>query len=144
MIKLPDYIFDFDFSGSSGHPVADGGTGNYWLRHAGGHWLCYSSQPPLCGQVPTLRLAYANILYRIYFYSDRNYYTIIIQKYMFSSVSRIPLWAGVLITITDTFVFLFLDKYGTHLPSPTYQSTSKELCVPVLIQFLSPRRAEET
>lgn len=26
---------------------------------------------------------------------------------------RIPLWAGVLITITDTFVFLFLDKYGT-------------------------------
>lgn len=25
---------------------------------------------------------------------------------------RIPLWAGVLITITDTFVFLFLDKYG--------------------------------
>lgn len=28
------------------------------------------------------------------------------------SVGRIPLWAGVLITITDTFVFLFLDKYG--------------------------------
>ncbi|XP_063765844.1 natural resistance-associated macrophage protein 2-like isoform X1 [Eleginops maclovinus] len=28
------------------------------------------------------------------------------------SVRRIPLWAGVLITITDTFVFLFLDKYG--------------------------------
>uniref|UniRef100_A0A671YI77 Solute carrier family 11 member 2 n=1 Tax=Sparus aurata TaxID=8175 RepID=A0A671YI77_SPAAU len=27
------------------------------------------------------------------------------------SVGRIPLWAGVLITITDTFVFLFLDKY---------------------------------
>ncbi|XP_030845938.1 natural resistance-associated macrophage protein 2 isoform X2 [Strongylocentrotus purpuratus] len=25
---------------------------------------------------------------------------------------RIPLYAGVLITITDTFVFLFLDKYG--------------------------------
>src|SRR4029434_4769012 len=25
---------------------------------------------------------------------------------------RIPLWAGVLITIIDTFVFLFLDKYG--------------------------------
>ncbi|KAM7422337.1 hypothetical protein PAMA_010413 [Pampus argenteus] len=28
------------------------------------------------------------------------------------SVNRIPLWGGVLITITDTFVFLFLDKYG--------------------------------
>ncbi|XP_056324783.1 natural resistance-associated macrophage protein 2-like [Danio aesculapii] len=28
------------------------------------------------------------------------------------SVGRIPLWAGVLITIVDTFVFLFLDKYG--------------------------------
>ncbi|XP_077384819.1 natural resistance-associated macrophage protein 2-like isoform X1 [Festucalex cinctus] len=28
------------------------------------------------------------------------------------SAGRIPLWAGVLITITDTFVFLFLDKYG--------------------------------
>ncbi|KAK5864000.1 hypothetical protein PBY51_000979 [Eleginops maclovinus] len=28
------------------------------------------------------------------------------------SSGRIPLWGGVLITITDTFVFLFLDKYG--------------------------------
>ncbi|XP_029287363.1 natural resistance-associated macrophage protein 2-like isoform X4 [Cottoperca gobio] len=28
------------------------------------------------------------------------------------SMGSIPLWAGVLITITDTFVFLFLDKYG--------------------------------
>lgn len=26
--------------------------------------------------------------------------------------SRIPLWGGVLITIVDTFTFLFLDKYG--------------------------------
>ncbi|MBZ3879035.1 Natural resistance-associated macrophage protein 2 [Sciurus carolinensis] len=25
---------------------------------------------------------------------------------------RVPLWGGVLITIADTFVFLFLDKYG--------------------------------
>ena len=24
----------------------------------------------------------------------------------------IPLWAGVLITVADTFTFLFLDKYG--------------------------------
>nr|XP_033791761.1 natural resistance-associated macrophage protein 2 isoform X2 [Geotrypetes seraphini] len=28
------------------------------------------------------------------------------------SVGIIPLWGGVLITIVDTFVFLFLDKYG--------------------------------
>ncbi|KAJ8258226.1 hypothetical protein GJAV_G00194560 [Gymnothorax javanicus] len=28
------------------------------------------------------------------------------------SAGRIPLWGGVLITITDTFIFLFLDKYG--------------------------------
>ncbi|KAI1891082.1 hypothetical protein AGOR_G00160240 [Albula goreensis] len=28
------------------------------------------------------------------------------------SMGRIPLWGGVLITIIDTFVFLFLDKYG--------------------------------
>lgn len=27
---------------------------------------------------------------------------------------RIPLWAGVLITIADTFTFLFLDKYGVR------------------------------
>ncbi|KAI3357816.1 hypothetical protein L3Q82_016202 [Scortum barcoo] len=28
------------------------------------------------------------------------------------SAGRIPLWGGVLITIVDTFIFLFLDKYG--------------------------------
>ncbi|XP_067881094.1 natural resistance-associated macrophage protein 2-like isoform X3 [Heterodontus francisci] len=28
------------------------------------------------------------------------------------SVGRVPLWGGVLITIVDTFFFLFLDKYG--------------------------------
>ncbi|XP_028388620.1 natural resistance-associated macrophage protein 2 isoform X1 [Phyllostomus discolor] len=28
------------------------------------------------------------------------------------SIGRVPLWGGVLITIADTFVFLFLDKYG--------------------------------
>ena len=27
-------------------------------------------------------------------------------------ITRIPLYGGVLITITDTFIFLFLDKYG--------------------------------
>jgi hypothetical protein len=31
---------------------------------------------------------------------------------MFHSDSRIPLYAGVIITITDTFTFLLLDKYG--------------------------------
>lgn len=30
---------------------------------------------------------------------------------------RVPLWGGVLITIADTFVFLFLDKYG-NVSSP--------------------------
>ena len=29
--------------------------------------------------------------------------------------NRIPLYGGVLITITDTFIFLFLDKYGESL-----------------------------
>ena len=32
-------------------------------------------------------------------------------------LDRIPLYGGVLITITDTFIFLFLDKYG-KLQSP--------------------------
>ena len=31
---------------------------------------------------------------------------------LFNLWPRIPLWGGVLITIADTFVFLFLDKYG--------------------------------
>lgn len=30
----------------------------------------------------------------------------------FLLLSRVPLWAGCLITIIDTFTFLFLDKYG--------------------------------
>lgn len=42
-------------SGSSDHPVADGGTGHYRLRHAGGHWLCHRFEPSLCGQVPYLQ-----------------------------------------------------------------------------------------
>uniref|UniRef100_A0A668UUA9 Solute carrier family 11 member 2 n=1 Tax=Oreochromis aureus TaxID=47969 RepID=A0A668UUA9_OREAU len=37
------------------------------------------------------------------------------------SVGRIPLWGGVLITITDTFVFLFLDKYGMTKEGWFYQ-----------------------
>lgn len=44
-----------------------------------------------------------------------NYWQQIYLSLCFSS--RIPLWVGVLITITDTFVFLFLDKYGMHMPS---------------------------
>jgi len=31
---------------------------------------------------------------------------------MFLNVLRIPLFAGVLITIVDTFTFLLMDKYG--------------------------------
>lgn len=38
--------------------------------------------------------------------TDRNVYR------TFSLHSRIPIWAGVLITVIDTFTFLFLDKYG--------------------------------
>ena len=41
-------------SGSSYSSVANGGTGHYWLRHAGGHWLCHRFQPPLSGQVDSL------------------------------------------------------------------------------------------
>lgn len=43
-------------SGSPDHPLADGGTGNHRLRHAGGHWLCNSSQSALCGEVVTADL----------------------------------------------------------------------------------------
>lgn len=46
------YFILYLFTGSPDHPLADGGTGNYRLRHAGGHWLCHSSQPSLRGQVP--------------------------------------------------------------------------------------------
>lgn len=34
-----------------------------------------------------------------------------IALYLLSN-KTIPLWAGTLITIVDTFTFLFLDKYG--------------------------------
>lgn len=27
-------------------------------------------------------------------------------------IPRLPIWGGVLITVIDTFTFLFLDKYG--------------------------------
>lgn len=40
-------------------------------------------------------------------------------------ICRIPLWGGVLITITDTFVFLFLDKYGKSRPLPVTSITSE-------------------
>lgn len=36
--------------------------------------------------------------------------TFTIQKKMF----RVPLWAGVLVTIADTFTFLFIDRYGVR------------------------------
>lgn len=50
------YLVHLLFSGSPDHPMVDGGTGNYRLRHAGGHWLCNSSQSALCGQVLTADL----------------------------------------------------------------------------------------
>lgn len=31
---------------------------------------------------------------------------------IFFAIFRVPLWVGTLITIVDTFTFLFLDKYG--------------------------------
>lgn len=34
------------------------------------------------------------------------------QFYHITPCYRIPLWAGCLITMVDTFTFLFLDKYG--------------------------------
>lgn len=45
----------------------------------------------------------------------RNYFLMFISFSLISISyfwSRVPLWGGVLITIADTFVFLFLDKYG--------------------------------
>lgn len=35
---------------------------------------------------------------------------------------RIPLWGGVLITIVDTFFFLFLDNYGRCAVCPSAQT----------------------
>lgn len=101
------------FSGSSNHSLVNGGTGNYWLRHAGGHWLCHCPQSPVCGQVLSLPLAFecnsftdsGNTCTQWSKFTD----------YLSCLSHRIPLWAGVLITITDTFVFLFLDKYGKEI-----------------------------
>ncbi|KAK2102177.1 hypothetical protein P7K49_019844 [Saguinus oedipus] len=48
------------------------------------------------------------------------------------SVGRIPLWGGVLITIADTFVFLFLDKYGKESGNvkPSQSQVLKGMFVP--------------
>lgn len=56
-------------------------------------------------------------------------------------MTRIPLYAGVLITITDTFVFLFLDKYGT-VTSLTLHLTLLLLHTFMQLAFLS--RLEKT
>ena len=40
-------------------------------------------------------------------------------------VNRIKLWAGVLITISDTFIFLFLDKYGMYSSYDLLQSAQE-------------------
>lgn len=36
----------------------------------------------------------------------------VLMHAVLSPFCRVPLWGGVLITIVDTFTFLFLDKYG--------------------------------
>lgn len=42
------------------------------------------------------------------------------------SSGRIPLWGGVLITIIDTFFFLFLDKYGWLFCLRAFRQTADE------------------
>ena len=42
-----------------------------------------------------------------------------IALYILSN-NKIPIWAGVLLTIVDTFTFLFLDKYGLRLANTLY------------------------
>ena len=64
---LSVYLNFVSCSGSSDHPMDDGGAGNYWLRHAGGHWLCHSSQPTLRGQVPSSLLALKTFLMFFFF-----------------------------------------------------------------------------
>ena len=53
-----------------------------------------------------LKLNFAFISYQIEYMGNKpsNFDTFLFD--------RIPLYAGVLITITDTFIFLFLEKYG--------------------------------
>ena len=36
----------------------------------------------------------------------------ITREFLFLFSYRIPIWAGVLITVVDTFTFLLLDRYG--------------------------------
>ncbi|KAM9072279.1 natural resistance-associated macrophage protein 2 isoform 2-T2 [Megaptera novaeangliae] len=45
------------------------------------------------------------------------------------SVGRVPLWGGVLITIADTFVFLFLDKYGKQSGNGGVSQSSQLLSI---------------
>lgn len=47
----------------------------------------------------------SNKAYVIFLFTCSN---LLIRNFHFS----VPLWAGTLITIVDTFTFLFLDKYG--------------------------------
>lgn len=44
--------------------------------------------------------------------SIEHFYMKFIENFLLSLSCSIPLWLGTLITIIDTFTFLFLDKYG--------------------------------
>lgn len=65
---------------------------NYWLRHAGSYWN-------VCTIQLMLRIGIEFSFFRA------------IAIYLLSA-KAVPLWAGTIITVLDTFTFLFLDKYG--------------------------------
>lgn len=95
--------------------------------------LSRSTCSPLAGAVKTLRQRCSNCC---------DFKMLIIAAFCAFFPRRIPLWGGVLITIIDTFVFLFLDKYGTlcslsgfHILSQFFSNWTSDL-------FLC--RAEET
>lgn len=68
--------------------------------------LCYRRYPPVCRILLWIMVEIAIIG------SDmQEVIGTAISLYLLSN-GRIPLWGGVLITISDTFTFLFLDKYG--------------------------------
>lgn len=48
------HLFTFFCLGPTNHPVADGGVGYHWLRHAGSHWLSHRHQSPISRKVREL------------------------------------------------------------------------------------------
>lgn len=55
-----------------------------------------------------MNIVYSRLLYRVI----PKLFCYINKDILFYFCFRIPLYAGVLITIADTFTFLLLDKYG--------------------------------